>query len=49
MPLSDAEGIFFDPLAIHAVDNAARMEERLVAVGEGGEGSILVVGYTMRG
>ncbi len=46
---ADAEGVFYDPLAVHAPDPDAEGEERYVAVGEGSAGVILVVVYTMRG
>ncbi|HEY4490701.1 MAG TPA: BrnT family toxin [Acidobacteriota bacterium] len=46
---SDAEGVFYDPLAIHQVDPDSENEERFVAIGEGSAGTILVVVYTLRG
>jgi len=46
---ADAEGVFYDPLAVHEPDPDAQGEERFVAVGEGSAGVILVVVYTMRG
>lgn len=46
---ADAEGVFFDPLAIHQLDPDSEDEERFVAVGMGGAGIILVVVYTLRG
>ena len=46
---SDAEGVFFDPLALHGPDPDAEGEERFVAMGLGSAGQILVVVYTMRG
>jgi len=46
---ADAEGLFFDPLAIHQPDPDAEDEERFVAVGMGSAGIILVVVYTLRG
>lgn len=46
---ADAEGAFFDPLAIHQADLDAEGEERFVAVGMGSAGQILVVIYTLRG
>ena len=46
---ADAEGMFFDPLAIHQADPGAEDEERFVAVGMGSAGQILVVVYTLRG
>jgi uncharacterized DUF497 family protein len=46
---ADAEGVFYDPLAIHQPDPDSEDEERFVAVGEGSAGIILVVVYTYRG
>jgi uncharacterized DUF497 family protein len=46
---ADAEGVFYDPLAIHQLDPDSDDEERFVAVGEGSAGTILVVVYTLRG
>jgi len=46
---ADAEGVFLDPLAIHQLDPDFDDEERLVAVGMGCAGIILVVIYTLRG
>lgn len=46
---ADAEGVFYDPLAIHRLDPDAEGEERFVAVGEGSAGIVLVVIYTLRG
>jgi hypothetical protein len=46
---ADAEGVFFDPLAIHQPDPDSVDEERFVAVGMGSAGMILVVVYTLRG
>ena len=46
---ADAEGMFFDPLAIHQTDPDAEGEERFVAVGMASAGQILVVVYTLRG
>jgi len=45
---ADAEGVFYDPLAIHTEDPYAT-EERFIAVGLGSAGQILVVVYTFRG
>ena len=45
---ADAEGVFFDPLAIHQLDPDSEDEERFVAVGMGSAGIILVVIYTLR-
>ena len=46
---ADAEGVLYDPLAIHQLDSASEDEERFVAVGMGSAGQILVVVYTLRG
>ena len=46
---ADAEGVFYDPLALHRPDPDAEGEERFVAVGLGSAGQILVVVYTLRG
>lgn len=46
---ADAEGVFYDPLAIHQLDPDSESEERFVAVGEGSAGTLLVVVYTLRG
>jgi len=46
---ADAEGVFYDPLAIHVLDPDSEDEERFVAVGLGSAGTILVVVYTLRG
>jgi len=46
---ADAEGVFYDPLALHREDPDAEGEERLVAMGLGSAGQILVVVYTLRG
>jgi uncharacterized protein len=46
---ADAEGVFYDPLAIHQVDPDSDDEERFVAVGLGSAGTILVVICTLRG
>lgn len=45
----DAEGVFYDPLAIHTEDSWSEQEERFAAVGMGNTGQILVVVYTFRG
>jgi len=45
---ADAEGVFFDPLAIHRGDPDAEGEERFVAVGLGSAGQFLVVVYAFR-
>ncbi len=46
---ADAEGVFFDPLAIHQADPDSEGEERAVAIGMGSAGKVLVVVYTLRG
>lgn len=46
---ADAEGVFADPLALHRPDPDAEGEERLIAVGLGSAGQILVVVYASRG
>jgi len=46
---ADAEGVFYDPLAIHQLDSGSEDEERFVAVGMSSAGQILVVVYTFRG
>ena len=46
---ADAEGVFYDPLAIHEEDPDAEGERRWVAVGLGSASTILVVVYTLRG
>ncbi len=49
LSFADAEGVFFDPLAIHQLDPDSEDEERFIAVGMGSAGIILVVVYTLRG
>ena len=46
---ADAEGVFQDPLALHRPDPEAEGEERVVALGQGITGEVLVVVYTVRG
>jgi len=46
---SDAEGVFFDPLAVHVPDPDSETEERWVVIGQGSAGAILVVVYAHRG
>jgi len=46
---ADAEGVFYDPLAIHLADPDYTDEERFAAVGMGSAGKILTVVYTLRG
>lgn len=48
LSFADAEGVFFDPLAVHQVDPDSEDEERSVAMGMGNTGTILVVVYTLR-
>ncbi len=45
---ADAEGVFYDALAIHQEDDYPK-EERWIAIGLGSAGEILVVIYTFRG
>lgn len=45
---ADAEGIFFDPLALHQKDTDCTDEERYVAIGMGSAGKVLVAVYTVR-
>lgn len=49
VPFADAEGVFYDALALHASDPDAQGEDRSMAIGLGSAGQILVVIYTMRG
>jgi hypothetical protein len=46
---ADAEGVFYDSLAIHREDPYAEGEDRWIAVGMGSASQILVVIYTFRG
>ena len=46
---ADPEGVFHDPLALHRPDPEAEGEERVVALGLGITGEVLVVVYTVRG
>ena len=46
---ADAEGVFYDPLAVHLSDPDSADEERFIAVGMGSADTILVVVYTLRG
>jgi uncharacterized DUF497 family protein len=46
---ADAEGVFYDPLAIHAEDVFHEGEVRWIAIGMGSASEILVVVYTLRG
>ncbi len=45
---ADAEGVFYDPLAIHSADPESKDEERSIAIGMGSASQILVVVYTFR-
>jgi uncharacterized protein len=46
---ADAEGVFYDPFALHRPEPDAEGEERFVAIGLGSAGQNLVVVYTLRG
>jgi uncharacterized protein len=46
---AEAEGVFADPLAITVTDPDTSHEERLVAIGQGVSGELLVVVFTERG
>ncbi len=46
---ADAEGIFYDPIAIHQEDPFSEYEERWIAIGLGSAGQILVAVYMFRG
>lgn len=46
---ADAEGVFFDPLALHQEDPDIEDEARFVTVGLGSAGQYVVVVYTLRG
>lgn len=46
---ADAEGVFYDPLALNRPDPDSDAEDRFVSVGLGITGDILVVVYTIRG
>lgn len=45
---ADAEGVFYDPLAIHQMDPKSEDEERFVAIGMDSASRVLVVVYTLR-
>ncbi len=45
---ADAEGVFYDNLAIHREDSDAEGEARFVAIGMSSIGLALVVAYTIR-
>ena len=46
---ADAEGVFYDELAVHIEDPHVEDEDRWIAVGVGSANQILVVVYTLRG
>lgn len=46
---ADAEGVFYDPLALHQSSPDSELEERFVAVGMDTLGRILIVIYALRG
>lgn len=46
---ADAEGVFYDPLAIHIEDPSTETEQRWITIGLGNNNQILVVVYTFRG
>jgi uncharacterized DUF497 family protein len=46
---ADAEGVFYDPLAIHQLDPDSEAEDRFVALGMGSAGKVLVIVYALRG
>lgn len=46
---ADAEGVFYDPLAIHQEDPHSEQEDRWIGIGMGSASQILVVVYTFRG
>lgn len=46
---SDAEAVFFDPIALTIEDQDVKQEKRFVSVGSDMLGRILVVVYTYRG
>ncbi len=46
---ADAEGVFYDPLAIHMEDPDSMQEERWITVGMSSANQLLVVVYTFRG
>lgn len=45
---ADAEAVLFDPYALTREDDDAEGEQRFVALGEGGNGQILIVVYAYR-
>lgn len=46
---ADAEGVFYDTLAIHIEDLESKDEDRYIGIGMGNANQILVVVYTYRG
>lgn len=46
---ADAEGVFYDPLAIHKEDPHSEQEDRWIGIGMGSASQILVAVYTFRG
>jgi len=46
---SDAEAVFFDPMALTIEDETAESEERFVSVGGDALNRVVVVVYTYRG
>jgi uncharacterized DUF497 family protein len=47
--LSDAETVFFDPMALTREDSTAEGEQRFVSMGIDATGRVLVVVFTYRG
>lgn len=45
---ADAEGVFYDPQAIHKEDPYSEQEDRWIGIGMGSASQILVVVYTFR-
>lgn len=48
VPLADAEGVLYDPLAVTVDDVDSEGERRFVSIGLGSAGELLVVVYTER-
>ena len=46
---ADAEGVFYDDLAIHLEDISSEGELRFIVIGMSSTGQILVIVYTNRG
>ncbi len=46
---SDAESVFFDPMALTREDEDAEGEQRFVSIGTDATGTVLVVVFTHRG